>query len=446
MFTRIRRPVFLAVIVVALVAYPNDSLSTGVRLANVSPTDLASVVLVGFAAIEVLRGRNIEVLRSKVMLCPVLVVAAAGLTTLFSTNPLLSLVAVARYAQVFLLVPVAVVLVLRTWSDVRILLGAVAGLAMVEGAIGTYQSATRTGAGYNGETIRAIGTFGIGDQIAIALVVSCGQIVLLAVALKGARKYRIYAAAGVVLLCVPLLLSLSRGAALAAMAAAGVVVLSAGLRRALTIGVIATVVVVLAAPIAASLDSTVGQRIMSIGDSSSAPDRSVQDRYDLWHAAIRIWETSPVVGVGLKQFPAYRDTLAPLGTSSGSDQVGADSYVRVQLLSPHNEYLLLLSEQGVVGLGSHLLMLVVLAIRQFSRLRQPELNATDSVLRLVCIGVFTFFAISNLWGDFSGPTTMLYAVLLGVMLRSAVIYASPPERLLLDDDFTSARSRAAVSR
>ncbi|BAK37920.1 hypothetical protein MLP_49060 [Microlunatus phosphovorus NM-1] len=442
MFTRVRRPVLLAVIVVALVAYPNDSLSTAVRLANVTPTDLASLALVGVAAIDVLRGRNIEVLRSRIMLCPVLVVGAAGFTTLFSTDPVLSLVAVIRYAQVFLLVPVAVVLVLRTWSDVRILLGTVVGLAAVEGIIGTYQAVTKTGAGYDGETIRAIGTFGIGDQIAIGIVVSCGQIVLLAVALKGRRKHRIYAIAGVALLFVPLLLSLSRGAVLAAVAAAGVMVLSAGFRRALKIGVIAAVLVVLAAPLVASFDSTVGERFTSIVDSSSAPDRSVQDRYDLWRAATRIWQTSPVVGVGLKQFPAYRDSLAPLGTSSGSDQVGADSYVRVQLLSPHNEYLLLLSEQGLLGLGSHLLLLAVLGIRHISRLRQPETNLTDNFLRLVCVGAFSFYAISNLWGDLAGPTTMLYSVFLGIMLRSAVIYGSPLERSLVDD-FTSPAKRPA---
>lgn len=433
MYTLIRRPVLLAVIVVALVAYPNDSLSTAVRLANVTPTDLASMVLVGVAAIDVLRGRNIEVLRSKIMLCPVLIVGAAGLTTMFSTDPVLSLVAVVRYAQVFLLVPVAVVLVLRTWSDVKILLGAVVGLAAVEGIIGTYQAVTKTGAGYDGQNIRAIGTFGIGDQIAIGTVVSCGQVVLLAVALKGKPKHRIYAAAGVALLFVPLLLSLSRGAALAAVAAAGVMVLSAGLRRAVKFGVIAAIFVVLAAPLAASFDSPVADRITSIGDSSSAPDRSVQDRYDLWHTAIRIWQVSPVVGVGLKQFPAYRDSLAPLGTSSGSDQVSADTYVRVQLLSPHNEYLLLLSEQGLLGLGSHLLLLVVLGIRHISRLRQPEVNIADNVLRLVCIGAFSFYVLSNLWGDLAGPTTMLYSVFLGIMLRSAVISDSPLERLLLDD-------------
>src|SRR4051794_10136304 len=107
-FRWLRRPVLLAVIVVALVGYPNDSLSTSVRLANVTPTDLASLALVAVAAVDVLRGRNLEVLQSKVMLCPFIVVAAAGFTTLFSTDPVLSLVAVVRYAQVFLLVPVAV--------------------------------------------------------------------------------------------------------------------------------------------------------------------------------------------------------------------------------------------------------------------------------------------------------------------------------------------------
>ncbi len=421
----VRRPVWLAILTVALVGYPVSGHAAGVSVATVTPADVGAVLLVGVAGFRVLAGRDLDVLRSRLMICPVLVMGAALLTTMWSTNPSLSIVGAVRYAELFCLVPLAVVLVLRDRFDVVLLLGAVVALGAVEGIIGTYQSVTGTGAGYAGETIRAIGTFSVSDQIAMATVVSSAQVVLLAVALRGPRRVRPWAAGGAAALMVPLFLSLSRGALLATVAAAVAMVVAAGLLRAARTLLVVVAIAVFGFVGLSSIDSTVGARFTTLGTTATQPDKSVQDRYDLWSTAVSIWQTSPVTGVGIKQFAAFRDSHAPLGLSSGSEQVGVNSYTRGELLSPHNEYLLLLSEQGVLGLGSYLLLLGALATRHLTLLRRPQLFDVHDVMRLVAFGVLIRFLIDDLYGDLSGSTAVLYSVLLGVQLRSAVSDRKP---------------------
>ena len=64
----------------------------------------------------------------------------------------------------------------------------------------------------------------------------------------------------------------------------------------------------------------------------------------------RIFIDHPVTGVGLRHFPLFRDTYAPMSLSSGGDVLDAtQGFRRVELLSPHNFYLLVLSELGIVG-------------------------------------------------------------------------------------------------
>ena len=77
----------------------------------------------------------------------------------------------------------------------------------------------------------------------------------------------------------------------------------------------------------------------------------MQDRYALWHAAFAIWADHPVIGVGLKDFAEYRDSYASVELSAGSDVGDRSSGIsREPLLSAHNQYLMVLSEQGTVGI------------------------------------------------------------------------------------------------
>src|SRR5690606_31970576 len=221
-----------------------------------------------------------------------------------------------------------------------------------QGAVGVHQYVTRTGASYQGQPVRAVGTFGAQDVMGMATVVSLGLVCALGLALgRAPLRERLVAAGFVLVLLPPLALSFSRGAWIATAVACTVQLLLAGLRRALAAGaVVAAVAVVLAGGFGVG-QSMLQERVGSITRVTDTPDQSVTDRYTMWAAAAGMWREQPLTGVGLKGFPEHRDSHASLALSSGSDTEGAGAAFRRQpLLSPHNMYLLVLAEQGLIGL------------------------------------------------------------------------------------------------
>ena len=221
--------------------------------------------------------------------------------------------------------------------------------------MGVVQYATGTGASYQGQDIRAVGTFGPGDVMGMATVVAYGLVVATARSRwrRGLpRRVRRIAGGVALALVLPLVLSFSRGVWIAT-AGAAVLVMRAGRDPAGAEGARSRsprLGVVLVGGLGVGSEM-VAERLTSITQVSSAPDQSVTDRYTMWAAAESMWRERPAVGVGLKGFPAHRDGHASLGLSSGSDTAGAgQAYLRQPLLSPHNMYLLVLSEQGLIGL------------------------------------------------------------------------------------------------
>lgn len=212
---------------------------------------------------------------------------------------------------------------------------------------------------------------------------------------------------------IPLVLSFSRGAWIATFAAAGLVMAMAGIRRALKVLLaLAATGVVLVGGLGVGSEM-VAERLTSITQVSDAPDQSVTDRYTMWAAAESMWRERPVVGVGLKGFPANRDSHSGLALSSGSDTAGAgQAYIRQPLLSPHNMYLLVLSEQGLTGLvalaGGWLALLVAGLRRCLAG--GPALRDCG----LVATGLFVWQLTDFLYADIGGPSTVLTGVIIGL--------------------------------
>jgi O-antigen ligase len=214
-------------------------------------------------------------------------------------------------------------------------------------------------------------------------------------------------------LLVPLAVSFSRGAWIATAVACGVQLVLAGVRLALKVfaaAVAASVVLVGGLGVGAA---ALQERLTSITQVAEAPDQSVVDRYTMWAAAADMWRGHPVTGVGLKAFPAHRDGHASLALSSGSDTQGAGQAFRRQpLLSPHNMYLLLLSEQGLLGLltvAGGWLALLVCALR---RLRRSGRAVRDCALP--ACGLLLWQLVNFLYADIGGPSTVLTAICLGL--------------------------------
>ncbi|WP_399064676.1 O-antigen ligase family protein [Streptomyces winkii] len=399
-----------------------------VTQSKITAADAASLVLVVWCLVRLLRGRGgrLTPRAAAVLGAPA---AAFAVATAASADPWASLPGFVRYLQIFVLVPGAVLLLLRGTRDFRLLCRAVILLALVQGAVGVVQNLTGTGASYMGQDIRAVGTFGPLDIMGMSTVVSLGLVAAFALCLAepgdSSRRQRITAGCCAAALVPPLILSFSRGAWIATAVACTVVLLLAGVRRAVAVLLaLAAASVVLVAGFGVG-SAMVEERLTSIVDIGSAPDRSVTDRYSLWSAAEGMWQDAPVTGVGPKNFPAHRDGHASLGLSSGSDTAGAGlQFQKEPLLSPHNMYLLVLSEQGLIGIvalagGGSVLLVQGLRRLRSARVTYRHGGAADAPgapdCGLVAAGLLTWQAVDFLYADIGGPSTVLTAVVLGAV-------------------------------
>ncbi|MDI1456886.1 O-antigen ligase family protein, partial [Streptomyces sp. ATE26] len=171
------------------------------------------------------------------------------------------------------------------------------------------------------------------------------------------------------------------------------------------------------------------ERFDSITQVADAPDQSVTDRYTMWAAATDMWREHPLTGVGLKGFPEYRDGHASLALSSGSDTAGAGAaFHRQALLSPHNMYLLVLGEQGLLGLlglAGGWLALLVCALRNLWRTRRSRGGRECA---LIACGLLVWQLVDFAYADIGGPSTVLTAVCLGLAAWWALSGAATADR------------------
>ncbi|MYY10160.1 hypothetical protein GT204_14915 [Streptomyces sp. SID4919] len=418
------------------------------RSGGAAPADAMSGVLVLLAVAGAVRRAERPLSRTALVVLGLPVVGFAVAAT-GAADAATGLTGLGRYLQVFVLVPAAVLLLVRDRADLRVLAWAFVGLALVQGGIGAHQYATGTGASYMGADIRAVGTFGPTDVMGMATVVSYGVICAVGLALGAAPgtgtgtgtpagsttgtgtgtgtavRQRAVALVCALLLLVPLALSFSRGAWIATAVACAAQLLLAGVRRAVAVGaVLAAVLVVLVGGVGVGT-AMLQERVDSITKVTDAPDQSVLDRYTMWAAAVGMWRERPVTGVGLKNFPAHRDGHASLALSSGSDTAGAGSgFVRQPLLSPHNMYLLVLSEQGLLGLlalAGGWGALLVLGVRRLALVRRAAVrapggpSARGADCGLLACGLLVWQLVDFAYADIGGPSTVLTAVALGVV-------------------------------
>ncbi|MFC9970646.1 O-antigen ligase family protein [Spirillospora sp. NPDC127200] len=380
---------------------------------QVSVGDVASVLLVAVAGCWALLRRW--------RLTPVMLLAfgpllvALSVSTVCSQDVQASLPGYVRVVQIFVLVPLAVIATLRDRRDVAIVAGAVAVVGVAEAGYGVWQAATRTGASFEGRNVRAVGTFGATDVMAMATVTGFALFVVVAVILTRPGRARVAAFAALAVLGAGLLLSLSRGSWIAVGAGALVMLVwfdvKVALRSVLCAGAAA---VVLVGGLGWGAES-IGSRTQSIAASFSDPDQSVDDRYSLWGTAAAIWSDHAVTGVGVKNFPAFRDTYAPIELSGASDTDDpVNGYMRQPLLSPHNQYLLVLSEQGVLGLtGFALLFALVLRGLWAGR-------AVKDLPWLIGVGFIGSVMVNFLYADLGGPTCVLTSIMLGLAAGRAL--------------------------
>ncbi|WP_314223157.1 O-antigen ligase family protein [Streptomyces zaehneri] len=420
-------PVLPVVAVVALLGLPIGPGGEG----GAGPADALSALVVLFCAVRLLRQRRRPLSRTAALVLGLPVVGLA-LAAMGASSPGAGLSGLGRYLQIFVLVPAAVVLLVRDRADFRVLAWSFVALAGWQGAVGVHQFVTGTGASYQGENIRAVGTFGPQDVMGMATVVAFGLICAVGLALgRTPVRQRAIAACSALALLVPLALSFSRGAWIATVLTCAIQLALAGPRRALKVGAVTAAAGVILVGGFGVGSAMLHERVNSITQVRDAPDRSVTDRYTMWAAAVGMWRDQPLTGVGMKGFPEHRDGHASLALSSGSDTDGAGGgFVKQPLLSPHNMYLLILSEQGLIGLlalaGGWLAMLAC-GLRGWFRVRRrgPGLDCA-----LVACGLLIWQLVDFAYADIGGPSTVLTAVVFGAVAWWALAGAGGREEAL----------------
>lgn len=126
------------------------------------------------------------------------------------------------------------------------------------------------------------------------------------------------------------------------------------------------------------LQQTLTERARSVldfvihGDIDTRTTWTIGIRFLQWQAAWGTFQSSPLIGVGPKNF----------FNVAGSKYVLENRY-SVTVLSPHNQFLLTLSERGLIGLS--LLMLII--IGTFARLRVAMSSLQDKYWNVVAVGL-----------------------------------------------------------
>ena len=201
--------------------------------------------------------------------------------------------------------------------------------------------------------------------------------------IEPSRRLRVFAAACAALILCGVVLSFSRGAAVAALI---VVIAAAALRlislRQLvaTVAVVATLVALVAPDYVARLQS-LGNADAALSQQSSGVDQAIQGRATENVAALHVFRDHPLLGVGPGQF--FSRYSAQYGNA-------LDLRFLQQNRRAHNLYLEIAADTGVLGLGAFLTIVLVtlVGLRRLSvrcRARSPGLASLGDSLLLALI-------------------------------------------------------------
>ncbi len=235
------------------------------------------------------------------------------------------------------------------------------------------------GAGINPNELGAVLVVAVVFGVALGLVRSWHPLV------------RVAAFAGAAISTVGIFLTLSRGAlfGLAVAMLVAPLVLGPGRRRAVLV-VMATAALCAVAWFGIVASESSRERVTN----PSAEGGS--GRSDLWRVGWRMVEDHPVLGVGVGNFPARSvDYLLRPGSTEN------DAYIVDTPKVPHNIYLAVLSELGIVGLLLFVAILVtalaaaIRAAREFERRSRPVLDLLSRALFLGIVGYLAALFFSS---------------------------------------------------
>jgi O-antigen ligase len=171
------------------------------------------------------------------------------------------------------------------------------------------------------------------------------------------------------------------------------------------IRIILAVVAVFAVVVINADDGRIGERVGTLADLSA--DNSAILRQDIWRDTFKIIEGSPVIGVGLGSF----ETAYPFYKTIKRD---------VHIFQPEDDYLYMLAEGGIIGLG-----LVVAFVLVYLKSAFRLLGKRSSFVRGVAAGCISGIGALMLHGlvetNLHIPAILLLAVIFMALTYSVAI-------------------------
>ncbi len=165
-----------------------------------------------------------------------------------------------------------------------------------------------------------------------------------------------------------------------------------------------------------------GQHVRSISNISS--DASNLERINRWNSAIRMWEARPLFGWGAG---TYMFQYAPFQASEDRTIISTNFGVQG---NAHSEYLGPLSEQGVLGIGlmvALVIMTTVVALRLYRRLPKGEDRALLVALYMGLVTYYLHGALNNFL-DTDKASVPFWAFTAAIVLLDLKHSAQPNEQ------------------
>ena len=192
----------------------------------------------------------------------------------------------------------------------------------------------------------------------------------------------------------------------------------------MTAGIAGLVVCILAY----NSSSVVQQRTDAVFDNiyayqQGSKNTSVGLRFEMWRAAVREFQQSPVIGLGFTRRGEYREQLIDEGYLVSSDGSG----------SAHNEFFDALSKRGLLGVLAILMLYMVPAwifLRQFLHSKSKEQKAV-SIAGLCMVTVYVMAGLTERF-LFHHTGAMFYAFLISGLWVLTMQGEEMPERRVVE--------------
>ena len=206
---------------------------------------------------------------------------------------------------------------------------------------------------------------------------------------------KLAALAGIVLLPVVIFLTQSRGALLALIAAAGMLVLMQRRKgRALMAVAAVAIVAGIAAPESAWKRFGGMLKLTSASTIAEADEEgSAAQRFAILKVAADVFKSDPISGVGFRAYAKAHGRQAPI--SGLQREAGGEK-------DAHNTYMRVLAETGIVGAALYLAMLVAVIVRAEKVRRRARIPLPRSAQQILFLELgLLMFLVAGLFGSFA---------------------------------------------